>query len=130
MNCHACGKPVRVEGPGQLVDGSYYNPAPDAAAVGPTPMLPYHYDCAPVGYRERRFVFCLPVEYGENRELAEMFVKARAHVMTPKERYEQAISWIRGMSGKLSDPMRSREDVVKALEKMGVVDPEPSSSGD
>ena len=48
--------------------------------------------------------------------------------MTPKEIYEQKVSWIRGMSGKLADPMRSREDVVKALESLGIVDPDPSKN--
>ena len=63
---------------------------------------------------------------GPNVELLDLLAKAKLHVMTPKEIYEQKISWIRGMSGKLSEPMPSREDVVKALAAMGVVDPEPS----
>ena len=58
--------------------------------------------------------------------LTEALERAKLHVMTPKEKYEQRISWIQGMSGKLSDPMPSRESVVKALEAMGIVDPEPS----
>lgn len=46
--------------------------------------------------------------------------------MTPKETYEQKISWIRGLSGKLADPMPTREEVVARLAEMGIVDPEPS----
>ena len=76
------------------------------------------------------------IEFGPNAwgaapmtvDLTEALEKARLHVMTPKEIYEQKISWIRGMSGKLNEPMPSRESVVKALEAMGVVDPEPSPS--
>lgn len=61
-------------------------------------------------------------------DLAAMLDKARLHVMTPKERYEQKVSWLQGMSGKLADPMPSREQIVKALAEMGVMDPEPGDS--
>lgn len=61
-------------------------------------------------------------------DLAVMMEKARYHVMTPKEIYEQKISWIQGMTGRLNDPMPSRELVVKALETMGIVDPEPNAA--
>jgi hypothetical protein len=56
---------------------------------------------------------------------------ARLHKMTPKEIYEQKISWIRGMSGKLLDPMPTREEVVKRLAEFGIFDPEAQrQSGD
>lgn len=63
----------------------------------------------------------------ETLELQTLLEKARTHVMTPKEIYEQKVSWLIGMTGKLSDPMPTREQVVKALEVMGIVDPEPTS---
>lgn len=56
--------------------------------------------------------------------LDDLLAKARLHKMTPKEIYEQKVSWLMGMSGKLSDPMPTREQVVKALAEMGIVDPE------
>jgi hypothetical protein len=49
---------------------------------------------------------------------------ARQHKTTPKEMYEQRISWIRGMSGKLLDPMPTREEVVKRLAEFGIFDPD------
>jgi hypothetical protein len=56
---------------------------------------------------------------------------ARQHKTTPKEMYEQRISWIRGMSGKLLDPMPTREEVVKRLAEFGIFDPEAQrQSGD
>jgi hypothetical protein len=59
-------------------------------------------------------------------ELQALLDAARARgSLTPKEIYEQKISWIQGMTGKLADPMRSREDVVKALADLGIEDPEP-----
>jgi hypothetical protein len=61
--------------------------------------------------------------YMADRELWDMLESARHHVMTPKEIYDQKVSWITGMSGKLADPMPTREQVVKALEVMGIVDP-------
>lgn len=60
-------------------------------------------------------------------DLSELFAKARTHVMSPKELYEQKVSWLRGMTGKLSDPMPTREQAIKALAELGIVDPEPSS---
>lgn len=69
-------------------------------------------------------------QFAMTPELREMLDKARDHVMTPKETYEQKISWIQGLSGKLSDPMPTREAVVARLAAMGIVDPEPSSCGD
>ena len=61
---------------------------------------------------------------GDQKTLPELLENARTRVMTPKERYEQTVSWLMGMSGKLSDPMPSRERIVKALEDMGVYDPD------
>ena len=54
---------------------------------------------------------------------------ARLHKMTPKEIYEQRISWIQG-AGKLSDPMPTREYVVRLLAEHGIVDPEPGATTD
>jgi hypothetical protein len=56
--------------------------------------------------------------------LQELLEKAKLHVMTPKEKYEQRISWIQGMSGRLDDPMPSRESIVKMLEENGIYDPD------
>lgn len=62
----------------------------------------------------------------ETLELQALLAEVRNRPpMTPKEIYEQRISWLQGMVGKLSDPMLTREQVVKALEIMGIVDPEP-----
>lgn len=62
--------------------------------------------------------------------LKDLLAKAATHVMTPKEIYEQRVSWLRGMTGKLSDPMPTREQAVKALEVLGIVDPDSLSHGD
>lgn len=65
-----------------------------------------------------------------NVELLDLLAKAKLRVMTPKEIYEQKVSWLIGMTGKLADPPRSREEVVKALADLGIVDPEPSAQSD
>ena len=60
-------------------------------------------------------------------DLQAALARARLHRMTPKEAYEQKVSWLMGMSGKLTDPMPSREQIVKALEAMGIIDPDSCS---
>ncbi len=60
--------------------------------------------------------------------IQELLDKARAHTMTPKEIYEQRISWVMGMVP--FDREITREEVVKHLEALGIVDPSPSDSAE
>lgn len=60
-------------------------------------------------------------------ELREALDKAKLHVMTPKERYEQMVSFIYGMQ-RLSEPGLSIEEIKAMLAKGGTV--EPASNGD
>lgn len=60
----------------------------------------------------------------ESLRLTQLLEQARHHKMTPKEQYEQKVSWLMGMSGKLADPMPSRVQIVNALAEMGVYDPD------
>lgn len=58
------------------------------------------------------------------RDIAALLAKARTHVMTPKEIYEQKVSWIFGMLP--FDSKTTEAEVREHLAEMGVVDPEPS----
>ena len=63
---------------------------------------------------------CVPMD----KELAEALERARTHVMTPKEAYEQKVSWIYGMQ-KLSTPGMTIEQIKEHLARQGVFDPCP-----
>ncbi len=65
----------------------------------------------------------IKVREKENTEFQALVAASLNHKMTPKEIYEQKVSWLMGMSGKLSDPMRSRAEVVKAMAELGIIDP-------
>lgn len=71
------------------------------------------------------------IEFGPpipaTHDFSKLLDAARLHTMTPKEVYEQRVSWIMGMV-----PFRreiTREEVVRHLEEMGVVDPESRDEG-
>lgn len=56
-------------------------------------------------------------------ELRQLLEKAAKHIMTPKEIYEQKVSWI---YGQLIDvqPEITKEEIKDQLKKLGVVDPD------
>lgn len=55
-------------------------------------------------------------------ELEELLELARHYKMTPKERYDQRVSFIYGMQ-KLSEPGYTVEQIKAALAEQGVLDP-------
>lgn len=56
-------------------------------------------------------------------ELQALLDKAKGHVMTPKEQYEQMISFVYGMQ-KLSAPGLTHDEIKAMLELHGVYDPD------
>lgn len=56
-------------------------------------------------------------------ELQDLLDKARHRKMSPKEHYEQKVSFIWGMQ-KLSEPGFSVEQIKAALAEQGVLDPD------
>lgn len=55
-------------------------------------------------------------------ELLALLERARNHIMTPAEVYEQRVSWIIGMSD-FDKELPSREQIEAALLQMGIVKP-------
>lgn len=56
-----------------------------------------------------------------DQDFRKLLEQARDHVMTPKEMYEQRVSWIIGQTDV------NREEAVEALAKQGMIDPEIST---
>jgi len=63
-----------------------------------------------------------PSPFSSDPKLNELVEKARHHKMTPKEIYEQKVSWIYGMQD-LDKPGMSIEEIKAHLAKQGIVDP-------
>lgn len=62
-----------------------------------------------------------------NSDLLEKIEKARHYVMTPKDVYEQRLSWIWGEinMNRSDDDLVSKDQIKALLAKQGIVDPQP-----
>lgn len=67
--------------------------------------------------------FTAAAPHWPNGELVDLLAKAKLRIMTPKEAYDQKVSWIYGQLMECN-PNVTVEEIKRHLAEMGVVDPE------